>query len=95
MKRHVLIGSVLGLALTLGGLPAHAVVLRYQPKVGTTTQSTFSMIGTMEMVAGQTGVKIAVLATNVGAFDGVTTYYDMFDYNVKTLLGALSGSPSK
>jgi hypothetical protein len=43
------------------------------------------------MVSGQTGAKIAVLATNVGAFDGVTTYYDLFDYNVRALLNALGG----
>jgi hypothetical protein len=55
MKRQILIGSVLGLlVLVLGGTSAQAIVLRYQPKVGTTTQSDFTMTGTMEMSAGTT-----------------------------------------
>jgi ABC-type Zn uptake system ZnuABC Zn-binding protein ZnuA len=64
-------------------------------KVPVIITSPYFTMDAAEMVAGQTGAKIAVLATNVGAFDGVSTYYDLFDYNVRTLLAALSGVSTK
>jgi zinc/manganese transport system substrate-binding protein len=42
-----------------------------------------------DVVSKQTGAKTLVLATSVGAFDTVKNYYDLFDYNIKLLSGAL------
>jgi zinc/manganese transport system substrate-binding protein len=42
-----------------------------------------------DVVSKQTGAKTLVLATSVGAFDTVKTYYDLFDYNLKLLAAAL------
>ncbi|MEO6133102.1 MAG: metal ABC transporter substrate-binding protein [Saprospiraceae bacterium] len=42
-----------------------------------------------DVVSRQTGAKTLVLATSVGAFDSIKTYYDLFDYNIKLLTGAL------
>jgi zinc/manganese transport system substrate-binding protein len=42
-----------------------------------------------DVVAKQTGVKVLTLATSVGAFDAVKTYFDVFDYNINMLTSAL------
>ncbi len=47
-----------------------------------------------ELVTRQTGARLAVLAPSVEAFEGVDSYYDLFDYNVKVLLEALNSPPS-
>jgi len=47
-----------------------------------------------ELVSRQTGARFAVLAPSVEAFDGITTYYDLFDYNVRVLLEALNSPPT-
>ena len=47
-----------------------------------------------ELVSRQTGARLVVLASSVEAFDGVNTYYDMFDYNVRVLLEALNSPPT-
>jgi zinc/manganese transport system substrate-binding protein len=38
-----------------------------------------------DVVSKQTGAKTLILATSVGAFDTIKTYYDLFDYNIKLL----------
>jgi len=38
-----------------------------------------------EVVSRQTGARTAVLATSVGAFDDVRTYFDLFDHNIRIL----------
>ncbi len=42
-----------------------------------------------DVVSKQTGAKTLVLATSVGAFDSIKNYYDLFDYNIRLLSGAL------
>ena len=42
-----------------------------------------------DVVSRQTGAKTLVMATSVGAFDSIKTYYDLFDYNIKLISGAL------
>lgn len=42
-----------------------------------------------DIVSKQTGATTLILATSVGAFDSVKTYYDLFDYNIRLLSGAL------
>ena len=42
-----------------------------------------------DVVSKQTGAKTLVLATSVGAFESIKTYYDLFDYNLKLLAGSL------
>ncbi len=42
-----------------------------------------------DMVARQTGAKVIVLATSVGAEPGIDDYFDLFDYDVKLLTEAL------
>jgi zinc/manganese transport system substrate-binding protein len=42
-----------------------------------------------ELVARNSGSKVVVLATSVGANDRIKTYYDLFDYNLSQILDAL------
>ena len=42
-----------------------------------------------DVVSRQTGAKTLVMATSVGAFDSIKTYYDLFDYNINLISGAL------
>ena len=42
-----------------------------------------------DVVSKQTGAKAIVMATSVGAFDSIKTYYDLFDYDIKQLTAAL------
>lgn len=42
-----------------------------------------------DVVAKQTGVKVLVLATSTGAFDGIKNYFDLFDYDISQLVAAL------
>ncbi len=57
--------------------------------------SPYFTLDAAELVARETGVRIAVLAPSVGAFDGIATYYDLFDYNVDVLLKAISHTPAR
>lgn len=58
-------------------------------KIPVVITSPYFTLDAAELVARETGVRIAVLATSVGAFDGVADYFDLFDYNVRELLKAL------
>ncbi|MBI5020997.1 MAG: zinc ABC transporter substrate-binding protein [Ignavibacteriales bacterium] len=42
-----------------------------------------------ELIARQTGAKVVVLATSVGADKSINNYFDLFDYNIKKLIDAL------
>jgi zinc/manganese transport system substrate-binding protein len=42
-----------------------------------------------DVVSKQTGAITLILATSVGAFDSIKTYFDLFDYNIRLLSGAL------
>lgn len=42
-----------------------------------------------DVVTKQTGSKTLILATSVGAFDGIKNYFDLFDYNIKLLSTSL------
>ena len=42
-----------------------------------------------DVVSKQTGAKTLTLATSVGAFDSIKTYYDLFDYNIELLTAGL------
>jgi zinc/manganese transport system substrate-binding protein len=42
-----------------------------------------------DVVSKQTNAKTAILATSVGAFDEVKTYFDLFDYDINKLIAAL------
>jgi ABC-type Zn uptake system ZnuABC Zn-binding protein ZnuA len=42
-----------------------------------------------DVVAKQTGVKELTMATSVGAFKSIKTYFDLFDYNVDHLIEVL------
>lgn len=41
-----------------------------------------------DLVARQTGAKVVVLATSVGADEHIKTYFDLFDYDVNKLVDA-------
>ncbi len=57
--------------------------------------SPYFTLDAAELVGRETGVPVAVLATSVGAFEGIVTYYDLFDYNVDVLLKAISHAPTR
>jgi len=42
-----------------------------------------------DVVSQQTGAKTLVMATSVGAFPSIKTYYDLFDYDIKLLASGL------
>ncbi len=42
-----------------------------------------------ELVAAQTGAKLVELATSVGAFPEIKSYFDLFEYNVNQFVAAL------
>ena len=42
-----------------------------------------------DVVAKQTGVKVLTLATSVGAFPSIKSYFDVFDYDIKQLTSVL------
>jgi zinc/manganese transport system substrate-binding protein len=42
-----------------------------------------------DVVAKQTGVKELTLATSVGAFDSIKSYFDLFDYDIQQLTAVL------
>jgi zinc/manganese transport system substrate-binding protein len=44
---------------------------------------------TAERVAAEAGAKVVLLAHGAGALKGTQTYFDFFDFNVRTLAGAL------
>lgn len=43
-----------------------------------------------ELVARKTGAELVILATSVGAFEGIHTYSDLFDYNLRAIKNALA-----
>lgn len=57
--------------------------------------SPYFTLDAAELVSRQTGAQVAVLATSVGAFEGVESYYDLFDYNADVLLKALAGTSAR
>jgi ABC-type Zn uptake system ZnuABC Zn-binding protein ZnuA len=44
---------------------------------------------TPNAIARDTGAKVVVLAPSVGGVDKVATYFDLFDYDIKTLVSAI------
>ncbi len=42
-----------------------------------------------DVVKQQTGVKVVTMATSVGAFDTIKTYFDLFDYDINLITAAL------
>ena len=42
-----------------------------------------------DLVARQSGAKVVVLATSVGADKSIINYFDLFDYNIKKMIDAL------
>ena len=42
-----------------------------------------------DLIARKTGGTVVTLATSVAAFKGIDTYFDLFDYNLKTLVDSL------
>jgi ABC-type Zn uptake system ZnuABC Zn-binding protein ZnuA len=46
-------------------------------------------VKTPERVAAQTGAKVVVLPPSVGGVEQVKTYFDLFDYDLKLIIGAI------
>ncbi len=44
---------------------------------------------TPNAIGRETGAKILVLAPSVGGVESIKTYFDLFDYDIKTLIGAI------
>lgn len=58
-------------------------------KIKVIISSPYFNTASSDVVARQTGVKEVTLATSVGAFDGVNNYFDLFDYDIDKMIGAL------
>ena len=57
-------------------------------KIKAIISSPYFTTSSAELVGKQTGAKAVVLATSVGAFDSIKTYFDLFDYNISKLTEA-------
>ena len=58
-------------------------------KIKVIISSPYFTTSSSDVVAKQTGVKELTLATSVGAFDSVTDYFGLFDYNIDQLIAVL------
>jgi zinc/manganese transport system substrate-binding protein len=58
-------------------------------KIKVIISSPYFTTSSSDVVAKQTGAKELTLATSVGAFDAIKNYYDLFDYDINQLTGAL------
>ena len=58
-------------------------------KIKVIISSPYFTTSSSDVVAKQTGVKVLVLATSVGAFDSIKNYFDVFDYDIAQLTAAL------
>jgi zinc/manganese transport system substrate-binding protein len=56
-------------------------------------------VKTPNAIARETGAKVVVLAPSVGGVDKIATYFDLFDYDIKTITAAIketgAGTDSK
>jgi len=59
-----------------------------QNKIKVIITSPYFTTDSADLVARQTGAKVVVLATSVGAEDQITNYFDLIDYNVNKLVDA-------
>ena len=57
-------------------------------KIKAIITSPYFTTSSSELVGKQTGAKTVVMATSVGAFDNIKTYFDLFDYNISKLTEA-------
>ncbi len=58
-------------------------------KIKVIISSPYFSTSSSDVVAKQTGVKVLVLATSVGAFLSIKNYFDLFDYDITQLTAAL------
>jgi ABC-type Zn uptake system ZnuABC Zn-binding protein ZnuA len=58
-------------------------------KIKVIISSPYFTTSSSDVVAKQTGVKELTLATSAGAFSSIKNYFDLFDYNIDQLVGAL------
>ena len=58
-------------------------------KIKVIITSPYFTASSSDVVSKQTGVKTIILATSVGAFDSIKTYFDLFDYNINLLVSGL------
>ena len=58
-------------------------------KIKAIISSPYFTTSSSDIVAKQTGAKQVVLATSVGAFTNIKSYFDVFDYNTDQLVAAL------
>ncbi|HMJ46627.1 MAG TPA: metal ABC transporter substrate-binding protein [Ferruginibacter sp.] len=58
-------------------------------KIKVIISSPYFTTSSSDVVAKQTGVKKLTLATSVGAYNNIKTYFDLFDYNIDQLIAVL------
>ena len=58
-------------------------------KIKVIISSPYFTTDSADLVARQTGAKVIVLATSVGAEENIKNYFDLFDYNINKLIEAL------
>lgn len=64
---------------------AHVIALMNQQEIGIIIISPYYQQDAADLVARKTGAKVVTLATSVGAFEGIETYFDLFEYNIKVM----------
>jgi zinc/manganese transport system substrate-binding protein len=68
---------------------AYVIGLMDQQQISVIVISPYYQHDAADLVARKTGGVVVPLATSVGSFDGVETYFDLFDYNVNAVMAAL------
>jgi len=58
-------------------------------KIKVIISSPYFTTSSSDVVSKQTGIKVLTLATSVGAFSSIKTYFDLFDYDVDQITTAL------
>jgi zinc/manganese transport system substrate-binding protein len=72
--------------------PAHTIALIQEMKrqaIKLILVEPYFDLRTPERVADQTGARVVVLYPSVGGTDAIRTYIDLFDYDLKLLVGAI------
>jgi len=68
---------------------AKIIGLMQQQHIRIIINSPYFKADAAELVARKVDGQVVTLASSVGAFDGIDTYFDLFDYNINQLVQAL------
>ncbi len=71
---------------------AKVIQMMNQQNIGVIIIAPYYKTDSAELVAGRTDAEVVRMASSVGSYDGVETYFDVFEYNVNHLVKALEAT---